>query len=61
VKSSGEINSGELARAVGKPKLLIVHILQLLQKGDYVSIGADTGGMFVFDVKPKLKRLFGQS
>jgi hypothetical protein len=54
-------HSSELAEAVGKPEIVIVHILQLLQEKDYVRIGQDPGGTFVFDVKPTLKRLFRQS
>jgi hypothetical protein len=59
VRSRGEISSSELASAVGKPKIVIVHILRQLQESDYILI--DDGGTFVFEVKPKLKRLFGQS
>jgi hypothetical protein len=58
VRRSGEISSSELASAVGKPEIVIVHILRQLQENDYVLI--DDRGTFVFEVKPKLKRLFGQ-
>jgi len=54
-------HSKELAAAVEKPEIVIVHILHLLQEDDFVSIGEDSGGTFVFEVKPKLMRLFGQS
>jgi hypothetical protein len=60
-RSRGEISSSELASAVGNPEMVIRHILRVLQEGDYVLIAEDSGGTFVFEVKPKLKRLFGQS
>jgi hypothetical protein len=54
VKSSGGISSSALASAVGKPEIVIRHILRQLQENSYVLI--DEWGTFVFDVKPKLKR-----
>jgi hypothetical protein len=57
----GVWRSKELAAAVGKPEIVIVHILHLLHSNDFVSVAADTGGTSVFEVKPRLKRLFGQS
>jgi len=59
VTSRGEISSRELASAVGKPEIVVRHILRQLQENDYVLI--DDSGTCVFEVKPKLKRLFGQS
>jgi hypothetical protein len=60
VTSSGEISSDELASAVRRPKVVIVHILRLLQENDYIGID-DSGGTVVDEVKPKLKRWFEQS
>src|SRR5439155_25603329 len=59
VRSRGEISCSELASAVGRPEILIRHILRQLQKNGYVLI--DDQATFVFEVKPKLKRLFGQT
>jgi hypothetical protein len=58
---NGVWHSSQLAEAVEKPEIVIGYILHLLQEGDFVSIGRDSGGTFVFDVKPKLKRLLGQT
>jgi hypothetical protein len=57
----GVWHSSELAAAVGKPEIVIVHILHWLQADNFVSVATDSGGTSVFEVKPKLKRLFGQS
>jgi hypothetical protein len=59
VRSRGEISCSELASAVRKPDILIRHILRQLQENDYILI--DDQATFVFEVKPKLKRLLGQT
>jgi hypothetical protein len=57
----GMWHSKELAVAVGKPEIVIVYILRRLQADNFVSVATDLGGTSVVEVKPKLKRLFGQS
>jgi hypothetical protein len=59
--SSGEISGDELASAVKRPGIVIEHILKRLQENDEIRIAEDSGGISVYDVKPKLKRLFEQS
>jgi hypothetical protein len=59
--SSGEISSDELASAVKRPEIVIEHILKRLQENDEIRITTDSAGTVVYDVKPKLKRLFEQS
>ena len=61
VESHGEVNSDELASAVGRPEILIVHILTVLKEDNYISMERERRSAFVFEVKPKLKRLFGQT
>jgi hypothetical protein len=59
IMSSGQISRSELASTVGKPEIVIGHILRQLQESDHIRI--DDEATFVFEVKPKLKRLFEQS
>ncbi len=54
-------HSKKLAAAVGKPDIVIDHILHLREANNFVSIATDSGGTSVIEVNPKLKRLFGQS
>jgi hypothetical protein len=60
VESRGEVNSDELASAVGRPEMLIMHILTVLREDNYISIERERRSAFVFEVKPKLKRLLGR-
>ena len=57
----GVTHSSELAAAVRKPKIVVLHILERLEEDQYIRVATDSGGTEVFDVKPKLRRLFGQS
>ena len=57
----GVTHSSELAAAVEKPKILVLHVLERLEEDQYIRTATDSGGTEVFDVKLKLRRLFGQS
>ena len=61
VESRGEVNSDELASAIGRPEILIVHILTVLKEDNYINMERERRSAFVFEVKPKLKRFFGQA
>lgn len=50
-------SSKELSKALGRPEMLIEHILELLESNDYIRTSKSTGGVRVFELKPKLKRL----
>ena len=54
----GMCNSGEIAEALHQPKIVIEHLLKLLEDNDFVRLLHSNAGAQVFDVKPKLKRLF---
>lgn len=58
---AGMTSSGEIAKATGRPEIIVEHVLKLLQVNDYIRVTESNAGTHVFEVKPKLKRAFGDS
>ena len=60
-KIAGKVIEGtfskDLSKALGKPEILIEHILELLESNDYIRTSKTTGGVRVLELKAKLKRL----
>lgn len=55
----GTNNSKALAKNLDKPEVLVEHVLELFETNDYIRISKNAAGIQVFELKPKLRRLFG--
>ena len=59
---NGMTRSDQLAEKTGQSQIVVEHMMQILQDNDYICITKpSTSGVGVWEVKPKLKREFGQS
>jgi hypothetical protein len=55
----GERRSSGIAKKLERPKLMIEHVLELLEQKDFLRVTKSYSGMSVLEIKPLLKRHFG--
>lgn len=55
---AGMCDSRDIAKATEQSEIVIEHLLHALEDNDYIRVADSSAAVRVFDVKPKLKRLF---
>jgi hypothetical protein len=53
-------SSRTLAAELQQPDVVVEHILQILENNEYIRTSSDSGGVYIFELLPKLRRQLAQ-